>query len=117
MAGRNVTLYVLICDGCGKERPLAETAKASRADAAEDGWTFPWMIKANGKPSARTNAVCPSCAPGFSPETSPTSVQMTEKWADHFAAGGTFKDWHYPAERKEAADKLERKLKQSWADA
>lgn len=70
MSGYTITKYVLTCDGCGAERPEAQTATEARGAAYADGWRFPPQAKANGKPSSNASDVCPDCLPTWAPQPS-----------------------------------------------
>lgn len=61
MSGYTITKYVLVCDGCGTERPEAQTATEARGAAYADGWRFPPQTKSDGRPSSNASDVCPDC--------------------------------------------------------
>jgi len=62
--------YIIECDGCEArhgEPNGRRSAAAARAAAYADGWRFPAMVLASGKPGASTSDVCPACVQNWTP--------------------------------------------------
>lgn len=66
------------CDGGCGSYVYGPTSADARVLATEAGWTFPAQIKSNGQASQRSNDVCSTCSPGFSPRMSRRSAAWAE---------------------------------------
>lgn len=62
--------YIVECDGCHARHGEPDgrpSVAAARAAAYADGWRFPAMVLASGKPSSSSSDVCPTCIPSWTP--------------------------------------------------
>lgn len=67
MSGRQITYFILVCDGCKTELEQQLTSKEARGLAYSLGWRYPPRITTRGDLAKESSDVCPECLPDWQP--------------------------------------------------